>query len=255
MDNRSLDFGYIVDKTMGVITSRLVELVILGLIFVALPYVLLSMLSTQWVTQSAETGMINFNFSFGAFLLSILVGLLPYVLQASIIHTTVSKLTGRSTSVGESIGVALGVLLPVFITALLMSIGIGIGFVLLIVPGLILLTIWIVTIPVLVMEKAGIFGSFGRSVQLTEGNRWQIFGLLVLAWVVGIVAGLVFGLLTAGVAMTNPTQDYSFIGSVLGAIFNTAVYIISAVGVSVLYVHLRELKGEAGADAMAEMFG
>ena len=43
-----------------------------------------------------------------------------------------------------------------------------IGFLLLIIPGLILLTVWAVVVPSLVIDKAGIFGSFSRSADLTR---------------------------------------------------------------------------------------
>ena len=48
-----------------------------------------------------------------------------------------------------------------------------VGFVFLIVPGLILLVIWSVVAPVMVLERPGIFAAFGRSRQLVHGNGWM----------------------------------------------------------------------------------
>lgn len=254
MQDRTLDFGYIFEKTINVVTTRFVDLVILGLIFVGLPYLLLASFSAQWVETSVNSGVYSFDFSFGRFLASILVGLFPFLLQAAVIHTTVETLRGRPTSWGRAVGVALAALIPLIVTSILLSIGISIGLILFIVPGLILMTVWAVTIPALVAEKAGIFGSFSRSAELTKGERWRIFGLILLVWIIMILAAWVFGLVTFGAAMTSLNQDWSVIGVILGAIFNTAASIVGAVGVSVLYVHLRELKGESGLDAISDTF-
>ena len=51
---------------------------------------------------------------------------------------------------------------------------------LLIVPGLFLLTIWIAVIPAIVLEGRGIGESFGRSRDLVRGNGWNVFGVIIL---------------------------------------------------------------------------
>ena len=63
-----------------------------------------------------------------------------------------------------------------------------IGFILIIVPGLILITIWSVAAPVVVLENPGVFAALRRSRELVRGNGWQVFGvILVLYIVVGVV--------------------------------------------------------------------
>ena len=71
--------------------------------------------------------------------------------------------------------------------SILFAIGVGIGFVLIIIPGLILLTIWSVVVPVEVLEHRGILGSFGRSRELVRGNGWNVFGVIVIVWVLVFV--------------------------------------------------------------------
>jgi glycerophosphoryl diester phosphodiesterase family protein len=69
---------------------------------------------------------------------------------------------------------------------LLAGIGILIGFVLLIVPGLYLLVRWVLIAPVIVLERRHAGESFGRSTELVRGHGWRVL------WVV-----LVVGLLTS----------------------------------------------------------
>ena len=57
------------------------------------------------------------------------------------------------------------------VVGILAGIAIAIGFVLLIIPGLFLITIWSVIVPVIVIERTGVFDSFGRSRELVKGQR------------------------------------------------------------------------------------
>jgi lipid-A-disaccharide synthase-like uncharacterized protein len=76
----------------------------------------------------------------------------------------------RDHSAGELLQSVELVFWPLVAVSILFGIGVGIGFVLLIVPGLILLVIWSVVAPVTVLERPGVFAAFGRSRELVRGN-------------------------------------------------------------------------------------
>jgi len=89
---------------------------------------------------------------------------------------------GRQTSITESFA---GIKGRIFYLALIMIgywIGIGVGLVLLVVPGVILALMWALTIPVAVIEDTGLRDSVNRSAELTKGHRGRVFvlGLLVV---------------------------------------------------------------------------
>lgn len=87
--------------------------------------------------------------------------------------------------------------LPALIVAgLLAGLGIAVGLILLIVPGLFLLTIWSLIVPTIVLEGKSAGESFGRSRELVRGNGWQVFGVIVITFAVGIVASIVVSILT-----------------------------------------------------------
>jgi hypothetical protein len=79
--------------------------------------------------------------------------------------------------------------------SILAGIAIAIGLILLIVPGLYLITIWAVIIPVIVLEQSGVMASFGRSHQLVKGRGWHVFGTLVLTWLILLAVNLILGLI------------------------------------------------------------
>ena len=89
--------------------------------------------------------------------------------------------------------------LPALIVAgILAALGIGLGLILLIVPGLYLLTRWVLITPVIVVEKRSAGESFGRSSELTAGHRWTVLGVIAVTLVILLVgSATVSGILSA----------------------------------------------------------
>jgi hypothetical protein len=105
----------------------------------------------------------------------------------------------RDFSVGELFSHAMPYLGTLILAGILAGIAIAIGFVLVIVPGLILLTIWAVISPSIVVEDKGVFESFGRSRELVRGHGWQVFGAIVLTFLIIVVVGIVASLIGAAI--------------------------------------------------------
>jgi hypothetical protein len=101
----------------------------------------------------------------------------------------------RDSSVGELFSSVSPVLLPLIAVSILGGIGIGIGFVLCIVPGLFLLTFWSVVAPVTVIERPGVFSAFGRSWELVRGYAWPVFGTIVLVFLLVVAASIAAALI------------------------------------------------------------
>jgi hypothetical protein len=125
----------------------------------------------------------------------------------------------RDATPSQLLRAATPVLGQLIVVGLVAGIGIVVGFVLLIVPGLILLTIWAVIAPVIVLERPPGLAALSRSRELVRGNGWQVFGVLIVLTVAiaivsigieaaaesagtgaGIVARVVVGVLTAPIS-------------------------------------------------------
>lgn len=112
----------------------------------------------------------------------------------------------RDFTVNELISSAAPAIGPLIVNSILRGIAVGIGFFLLIVPGLILLTIWAVTSPAIVVERKGVIGAFGRSRELVKGNGWPVFGAILIAFLITfgvnvIATAIGVGLGTAGLVI------------------------------------------------------
>lgn len=146
----------------------------------------------------------------------------------------------RDMTVGELFSAAAPAVGSLIIWGILSGIAIGIGFILLIVPGLILMTIWSVGAPAIVAEGAGPIEAFGRSYELVRGQAWTVFGVIVCVFLIMIVAYLIAGLIGAA------------IGGVAGAIIVGVIVLalfmpVSALVASTLFFDL----GGGGATATA----
>ncbi len=147
-------------------------------------------------------------------LIAFAVGVIGYFwVQAALVELVHDVRDGRADrSVGETYR-AVQPRLPAAITAgILAGIGIAIGLVLLIVPGLFLLTIWSMLIPVIVIEGKSAGESFTRSREVVRGNGWNVFGLILITFLLVAVASGVIQLLFA------PLPDFldAWLGSLIG---------------------------------------
>ena len=179
------------------------------------------------------------------------LGLLPLVIVVSTIAGTLYQgmVVGlvrdvqdgrRDSSVGELFGFAAPVLLPLIGAGIISGIAIGIGMILLLVPGLILLTIWAVIAPAIVIERASIFEAFGRSRELVRGNGWSVFGVVVIAYLISVIGGFIFGAIAAGIS------DGPIIRIVFSALASTITAPIIALAAGVLYYRLLAISGGPG---------
>ena len=115
------------------------------------------------------------------------------------------------------------------------DLGILIGFILVIVPGLILLTIWSVAAPVVVLERPPGLGALGRSRELVKGSGWPVFGVI-------------FVLSVAVVDRRRGDRDRSGsagtgVGIVVRVIIGVLTAPLSALAAAVLYFELLRLAG------------
>jgi hypothetical protein len=132
----------------------------------------------------------------GALLGSVVELFAAFLLQAALVKAVQDVRDGREDlSIGETVSAATPSLWSVAAASILAGIAITIGLALVIVPGLWLITIWAVIVPVIVIENSGALASFGRSRQLVRGHGWHVFGTLVLVFVIMLVTDLVLGII------------------------------------------------------------
>ncbi|MAK60876.1 MAG: hypothetical protein CMK09_07850 [Ponticaulis sp.] len=93
----------------------------------------------------------------------------------------------------------------------------SIGSFFLVFPGLIFMTILAFAVPIFATRRSGIIDALSRSTAMTKGNRWKIFGLIVLTILIGALAAagywLVLDVLIPPAevdAFSSPQQNWSW---------------------------------------------
>lgn len=252
--SRSFDLGRVLQRAFTVIGKNWAIFLGASAILIGIPSVL-----AAWGQATLVTGVGFFGYSGSAYLVGLAGSLLNlagnYVLQGMVMKAAINTFNGKSTLLGEAFDVGVKMLFPLLGLGILAGLGIGFGFVLLIVPGIILMVMWSAAAPVLVAEKRGVFDSLARSRDLTRGYRWPIFGLLViylvLSWIIGVVvAGILFA--TSGALAGGGFPLW--ITRISAPLINVLSGIVVAAGASSLYYELRLLKGGPAADELASIF-
>jgi ABC-type multidrug transport system fused ATPase/permease subunit len=176
---------------------------------------------------------------FGALIVAAIATIATYWFQGMVVEAARDILDGRRDhTIGSLVRSATPVIGPLIIAGILAGIGVGIGLLLLIVPGLFLLTIWAVIAPVIVIERKGALESFGRSRQLVRGSGWQVFGVIVVLFLLQFIVTAVIQ------ALANSVSD-SFAGyAIADLIVRLLVAPLAALAASVLFFELKALRGE-----------
>lgn len=196
---QGFDFARVVTRTFAVVGQNLSPLLLASLILTGVPTVLGSI--GQNAPLYVPGGQALDVLSPISGILSFICGL---VLQGFVTSLAVNTLGDRRISAREAFSAGANTLLPLLGLSIVMGLGIALGLIILIVPGLFLMVIWAVAPAIVVIERSGIMESLQRSRELTRGSRWSIFGLMVI-FLVGAVAvgGAVFGLILAAEALID----------------------------------------------------
>jgi uncharacterized membrane protein len=143
---------------------------------------------------------------------------------------------GRKPSIRQSYRVAWKHLLSAIVAAILSALAIGAGFVLLIVPGIIIALAFSLMYPVIIAEDAGGPDALGRSWDLTKGYRWKIFvaALVYFAVSMAITYGIQFPvLMTSALVFSQGSAPIWFtiiaaLTSVLGSVLPAPLFAIAS---------------------------
>lgn len=127
-----------------------------------------------------------------------------------------------------------------------------IGYLLCIIPGIYLMPIFSLTIPIIVIENASLHYSFNKSFRIIKNNWWMVFGVLFIMWIIVAVSGF---FVNFGVGVIQGTSRMLTLKGVMLPVLIVfsalkhilmATYILPAIAVSLCYFSLSEEKDATG---------
>jgi glycerophosphoryl diester phosphodiesterase family protein len=179
---RSLDIGRVVQGVFDNYAS-LFSVLLIGALIIYLPIALATAVFVSgggWLAVLVGT-LLSF------------VGLFWY--EAVVTLAVDARANNRTPDPAAVFAAAGPMVVPIVIASIVAGLGILVGLIFLLVPGLYLATRWAVLIPVIVVEKESFSRAFGRSWDLVSSSGWQVFFTIVgIALVSGLIGNIVGGI-------------------------------------------------------------
>lgn len=236
-----MSIGAVLSEAWGLYTKFFVRFFVIALIVFAVVNLVYAVVASVLRNDDASGFTLTIVGVIGV--AASLVG--TYWLQGAFVKAVQDTRDGTfDASTSDIFRAVVPVLGTLILAGILAGLGIGVGFLLLIVPGVILLTWWAVIAPTIVVENKGVMESFGRSKQLVSGYFWTVLGIVVIT---GILTSVASGILQA-IFSFLPLFLEIFVG---GTIAQAVVAPFMAIAVTLTYFKLREVKEAAAASPPA----
>ncbi len=184
----------------------------------------------------------------GSAFVNILDRILGLVIQGAIAYAAFQVLRGEDVTIGDSMSRGLNEVVTLVLIAILTTLGIVVGTILLIVPGIILACMWAIVVPVCVVERRGTMDCLSRSAQLTKGYRLKIFALFLL---VGLATFLIAFVIAGLIGFVTGSEGLALLVASLVASLPVA---FGAVMVAIVYFDLRAIQEGVSLDSLANVF-
>jgi uncharacterized membrane protein len=242
----NFDMGRVVKETFGAVQKHIVVFLVGAVVLTGIPQIV----ALSGMSGGDPAQMFTSPLYLIGLLLTIIGG---YMFQGYVVHTVVQGHKGVETTIPQAFVAALGKAFPLFLLAILLSLGVGLGAVFLLVPGIILGVMWSVSVPVMVVEGGGPINALGRSRALTKGSRWPIFGLVIVAVLISYALGLAvygFNFAAMATAATAPALPQMIATIIVGGLSA----IIYGCGAAAIYSELRMIKEGVSNDQLASVF-
>ncbi|HLI65397.1 MAG TPA: hypothetical protein VKU90_03445 [Caulobacteraceae bacterium] len=226
-------FGWILSQTFAVIGRRFATIGALTLLLICAPQLAVALLPAE---ASRNLGIVT--------------SLLGAFYAGSLALIAYHELAGDGPIGGQAaFSAAAGRFGVLFGAGILSGLAVLGGLLLLVLPGLFLMTAWMPLTAVVVVERLGVTASLGRAWRLTEGCRWMLGGLLALYLIGSLLLFSLLALAAGLAAAALAASTGAFIAPlVLGVVISGIVYGVGAVGAAVAYVALRRSKDGIASD-------
>jgi hypothetical protein len=154
------------------------------------------------------------------------------LISAMCIHALHAVAAGKRPRSREEMLAGLESFAPIFLAVLLAGIGIALGLVLLILPGIYLAVRWYFVPQAVVVADARATAALDHSGELVRGAWWRTFGLLVMANLAALLPALLFLAPFGELAKSTDRALWSLVGTILAetirapfvALFSTLLY-------------------------------
>lgn len=260
------EVGRVLGRTFTAIKNNWLKFSLLSILIAGLPMFLIGLF--PYFINGAEGVLADGGMSDTAIMGTIaasVVGGIVYIivsvmLQSILVHACFKDFAGETVSIKASAKTALKMLFPVIGIMILYTFGIMMGFVLLVIPGVLLMLGWMIAVPVLLVEKRGVTESLGRSWELSKGYKRWILLILVILTVISLVLTTILTFISVPfgdpntAAFTGGSLTFWLVYASMSAIAQALAVMINASAAAAIYYEIRDLREGITPMSIASVF-
>jgi hypothetical protein len=236
---RAMSFAEVLDTGFRLIRDHFALLVGIGLVLYA-PLAVLQELLTD-VQTSGDANTVTLVAAFSIIVASLA---LSPIAQGAMTLAIGDVYRGHSMALGDAYRGGLRRALPLVGTYLLLSLGVALGILLLVVPGIYLMVAWMLATQIVMLEGIAGPSALSRSRDLLKGHMLRALGIFIVAAIIVSILQGVLQILLSGVPVVRGVAN-ALVQSV-GLAFYTAVGVV-------LYFDLRCRKENFDLEHLAQL--
>ncbi|MEA2194276.1 MAG: hypothetical protein QOG42_710 [Solirubrobacteraceae bacterium] len=265
---RPLSLGEILDVSIKICLAHWRTLIKAVLVVVVPVQIISTILTADYTvstfdfsantTQTPQQTLDELNQYLGGLAISTLLQVCAVGLAAAACFRAIAQAyLGESADWRSSLSFALHHVPSLLLLALLYGLGVGLGTLLLILPGVWLYVAWAIAMPVLLVEGARGRAALGRSFGLVKGRWWRTFGTIAVGFILAsIVSTLVQGVFLVGILVGADNDAVVLVLSAIAGVVGLAITTpFQAALLTVIYFDLRVRKEGFDLELLAQEIG
>ncbi len=246
----ALGVGSLIGETFSVFFGNFVRVVILAFVPIVLGRVISGLLVGFDVSIGVKPADFTSAGSSAVYLLSTVIEMaVGNIAAALLVQLAYDAKLRRPARLGRYVVTTLSTIVPLAVLSFVATALVGIGLVLLIIPGLWINAVFYVMAPAVVIERKGFYG-LGRSASLTKDYVLPVMVLVILVNACFLAFGTTTGIFANTLVNTGGTVFTFILLSVLTSIGAGLAGIL----VALTYARLREIKEGVSVDQIASVF-
>ena len=265
---RPLSLGEILDVSIKICLSQWRTLIKAVLVVVVPVQIVSTIVNADYTVESLDFGtsstqtpqetLDQLNQYLGGLAIAGVLQLLAVLLATAACFRAIAQAyLGEQTDWRSSLKYAFSMTPALLWLTLLYALGLVLGFVLLILPGIFLYIAWALALPVLLVEGLRGPKALGRSFQLVKGRWWRTFGVIIVGFILAtIVSTIAQGVFLIGIFAGEGNDALVLVLSAIAGIVGLAVSTpFQAALLTVIYFDLRVRKEGFDLELLAREIG
>jgi hypothetical protein len=265
---RPLSVGEILDVSIKICVANWRTLIKAVLVVVVPVQIVATIVNADYIldspdfgrssTQTPEETLEELNQYLGGLAIeAVLQGLAVLLATAACLRAIAQAYLGETTDWRSSLSYAFRLTPSLLLLTLLYALGILLGLLLFVLPGIWLYVAWAFATPALLVEGLRGRKALGRSFGLVKGRWWRTFGVLVVGFILAAIVSLVVqAAFTIGIVVGEGNDALVLVLSAIAGIVGLAVTTpFQAALATVIYFDLRVRKEGFDLELLAQEIG